>query len=113
MSKKNVYRGSGNIFADIGVSDPERTHTRAQIMSRITDIIHELDLTQTEAAKVLGLKQGRVSELMNGKLSKFSLDHLLQLLNALDRDVEIVIKPRRRHSKRAKVSVTVKKKASA
>ncbi|MEZ4754352.1 MAG: helix-turn-helix transcriptional regulator [Bdellovibrionota bacterium] len=113
MNKKEIYRGSGNIFSDIDISDSERTFARAQIMSRITDIIESLNLTQNEAAKILGLKQGRVSELMNGKLDKFSLDHLFTLLNLLGRDIEIVIKPRKRKSKQAGVRVVMTKKKSA
>lgn len=87
-------RSSGNVFADLGVPDPERTLARAQVMLRITDILSERGVTQREAADILGISQPKVSNLINGKLSQFSLDHLFQLLNALDRDVEITIKPK-------------------
>ena len=93
-SKEKVHRGSGNVFADIGVAHPERVLARAQIMSRIAEIIRERGLTQNRASKVLGIPQSKVSCLMNGKLSMFSLDHLFEFLNALDRDVEIIIKPK-------------------
>jgi predicted XRE-type DNA-binding protein len=104
MSEK-IVRGSGNVFKDIGVSDPERTMIRAQIMSRITEIIKERGFNQTQAGKVLKLTQSKVSNLMNGKLSVFSLEHLLRLLNALERDVEIIIKPKSPHEKFATTSV--------
>ena len=91
-----VHRGSSNVFADIGVAHPERVLARAQVMSRITDIITERGLTQKQAAALLGIPQSKVSCLMNGKLSMFSLDHLFELLNALDHDVEIIIKPKTR-----------------
>lgn len=93
-NKEKTYKGSDNIFADIGVAHPERVMARAQVMTRITEIINERDLTQKEAAELLGIPQSKVSCLMNGKLSMFSLDHLFELLNALDRDVEIVIRPK-------------------
>ena len=93
-SKEKVHRGSGNVFADLGVAHPERVLARAQIMSRIAEIIREKGLTQSRASKLLGIPQSKVSCLMNGKLSMFSLDHLFELLNALDRDVEIIIKPK-------------------
>lgn len=93
MSEK-MQRGSSNIFEDIGVSDPERTLIRAKLMSRITEIIKERGLNQTRAAEILNLKQPKVSNLMNGKLSMFSLEHLFRMLNALDTDVEIIIKPK-------------------
>ncbi len=86
--------GSGNIFADMGDPDSERTHARSQLMHRITDIIKEHKLTQTQAGKILDIDQPRVSDLMNGKLSKFSMEVLVSMLNKLDRNVEILIKPK-------------------
>jgi predicted XRE-type DNA-binding protein len=80
---KKVRRGSGNVFADIGVSHPERVTARAQIMSRIAGIIRERDLTQAEAASLLNISQLKVSDLMNGKLSVFSLEQLRKILKAL------------------------------
>lgn len=96
MSKreKEIHAGSGNVFSDIGALHPERVLARAQIMSQIAKILEDRNLTQREAGKILDLPQSKVSCLMNGKLSIFSLEHLLSLLNALDRDVEIIIKPK-------------------
>ena len=74
-------------------------------MSRVSDIIHERGLTQKRASTLLGIPQSKVSCLMNGKLSMFSLDHLFELLNALDRDVEIIIKPKTRQEKFATTQV--------
>ncbi|MBI3315266.1 MAG: XRE family transcriptional regulator [Candidatus Omnitrophica bacterium] len=104
MSTK-IHRGSGNVFADIGVAHPERVLARSQIMSRITAIIRDKDLTQKQAAELLGIPQSKVSCLMNGKLSMFSLDHLFELLNALDRDVEIIVKPKTKEEKIASTHV--------
>jgi predicted XRE-type DNA-binding protein len=92
--KEKIYKSSGNVFEDLGLPHPERVMARAQIMLRITEIIKDKDLTQKQTAELLGIPQSKVSCLMNGKLSMFSLDHLFELLNALDRDVEIIIKPR-------------------
>lgn len=88
----DFVKSSGNIFEDIGDSDAKSTLTRAEIMSRIVDIINDKGLSEIEAAEVLGISQTKVSLLMNGKLSQFFLDELFLLLNALDKDVEIVIK---------------------
>ena len=104
MSTK-IYRGNGNVFADIGVAYPERVLARAQIMSRISDIIQDRGLTQKQASELLDIPQSKVSCLMNGKLSMFSLDHLFELLNALDRDVEIIIKPKTKEEKTASTHV--------
>jgi predicted XRE-type DNA-binding protein len=102
-----VHRGSGNIFADIGTAYPERTLARAQIMFRIAEIIKKLNLTQKEASDLLDIPQSKVSCLINGKLSMFSLDHLLMLLNKLGRDVEIIIKPKLKEEKVASTHVLV------
>ncbi len=104
-TKEKIHRGSGNVFADMGVAHPERVLARAQIMFRISEIIKERGLTQKKAAKLLDLPQSKVSSLVNGKLSMFSLDHLFELLNALDRDVEIIIKPKTREEKYATTQV--------
>lgn len=106
-TKEKIHRGSENVFADIGVAHPERVMARAQIMSRISEIIKERDLTQKEASELLGIPQSKVSCLINGKLSMFSLDHLFELLNALDRDVEIIIKLKTKEEKFATTHVIV------
>ncbi len=103
--KENIHRGSGNVFVDLGVAHPERVLARAQIMSRIADIIKERSLTQKEASELLGISQPKISCLMNGKLSQFSLDFLFEMLNALGRSVDIIIKPKKRAEKFASTHV--------
>lgn len=104
-TQEKIHRGSDNIFEDIGVAHSERVMSRARIMSRVADIIKKRGLTQKEAAALLDIPQSKVSCLMNGKLSMFSLDHLFELLNALDRDVEIIIKPKNKEEKFASTHV--------
>ena len=103
--KGKIEKEIGNVFADIGVAHPERVQARAQIMSRVAEIIRERNLTQQKASKLLGIPQSKVSCLMNGKLSMFSLDHLFELLNALDREVEIFIRPRTKEERVATTHV--------
>lgn len=105
MNKEKACRENDNVFEDVGIFHPERVMARAQIMSRISEIIKERRLTQKAAAGLLGIPQSKVSCLMNGKLSMFSLDHLFELLNALDRDVEIIIKPKTKQEKFATTNV--------
>lgn len=102
---KKIHRGSGNVFADIGLVFPERVQARAEIMFLIAGIIKKRGLTQKQAAKVLGIPQSKVSCLVNGKLSMFSLDHLFQLLNSLGNDVEITVKPKTKSEKTATTHV--------
>lgn len=103
VDDRRITHGSGNVFADLGVSDPEEARARAQLLLRIKDIIAEGGMTQAEVARVLGVDQPQVSKLVNGTLSVFSMDRLIHFLNALDRDVEIVVKPK--ENKRARVLV--------
>jgi predicted XRE-type DNA-binding protein len=104
-TKEIIHRGSDNVFADIGIAHPERVQARAQVMFLISEIIKKLGLTQKQTSALLGIPQSKVSCLMNGKLSNFSMDHLFELLNALDSDVEIIIKPKTKEEKTATTHV--------
>jgi predicted XRE-type DNA-binding protein len=88
-----VEESGGNVFADLDVPNPEETLAKAELARRIAEIIAERKLTQTGAAAVLGVDQPKVSALLRGKLDGFSTDRLFRFLNALGRDVEIVIRP--------------------
>lgn len=94
MTKKIIERSSGNVFADLGLNAPRELQAKAQLAHRIDEIIRERNLTQAEAAEALGATQPIVSRLMNGQLHGFSLERLIRFLNALDRDIEIVVRPR-------------------
>lgn len=107
-SKEKIKKSSGNVFQDLGISNPDRALVRAQIMHSIAEIIRKSGLTQQQASKLLGIPQPKVSCLMNGKLSMFSLDHLFELLNTLDRNIEIIIKPKAKKEKVATTKVWLK-----
>src|SRR5262249_3351202 len=83
----------GNVFADLGIADPEDPLANAELARAISTLITGRHLTQSQAAEVLGIDQPKVSALMRGRLTGFSIDRLLRFLRALDRDVEIVVKP--------------------
>ena len=104
-TKETIHKGSDNVFADIGVTHPERVQARAQVMFLVSDIIKKRGLTQKQAAAMLGIPQSKVSCLVNGRLSNFSMDHLFELLNALDTDVEIIVKPKTKEEKSATTHV--------
>lgn len=90
-----VEASSGNVFADLGLPDPDESLAKAELARRICAILTERGLTQETAAAVLGVDQPKVSALLRGKLSGFSTDRLFRFLNALGQDVEIVIRLRR------------------
>ena len=87
-----VERGSGNVFADLGFADADAHIVKAELVSRIDDIVRDRGLTQTEAARVMGASQPDVSRLLRGDFREYSLERLFRLLNALGRDIDIVIR---------------------
>lgn len=91
-----VTRGSGNVFADLGFDEveAEELQVKAELTRQIYNRIKALGLTQKQAGTRLGIGQPDVSKLMNSRYAGFSTDRLLALLNALDVDVEIVLRPR-------------------
>ena len=103
-ARVSIEESSGNVFADLGLENPEGLLAKAELVQRIADIIAERKLTQVRAAKLLGIDQPKVSALLRGKLDGFSTDRLFRFLNALGRDVEIVIRPAR-HSHEAATRV--------
>lgn len=95
MTKEiEVQASNGNVFADLGLENAEELLVKAELARRISSIITAQQMTQTEAAELLGIDQPKVSALINGKLAGFSTARLFRFLNALGRDVEIVVKPK-------------------
>lgn len=87
---------SGNIFADLGVEEPEEHLAKAQLVGRIADAIAARGVTQQRAAEMLGVPQPKVSALLRGDFTGFSLERLFRLLIALDNDISIVVAPKSR-----------------
>ncbi len=100
-----VTESSGNVFADLGVAEPEEEMTKAQLASHIRHTIKRRRLTQLQAGHLMGLDQPKVSALMNGRLAGFSSDRLMRFLAALGQDVEIVVKARSRRRSRGQIRV--------
>ena len=103
--KPSVTKGSGNVFADLGLAEPETTLAKAELARRINAIIRERGLKQTEAAELLGIDQAKISALSHGRLAGFSTDRLFRFLNALGRDVQIVIRSKPASRKQAHVTI--------
>ena len=96
-----VTVGSDNVFADLGLANPEEELLKAKLIREIRGIIKRRKLTQAKAATVLGLKQPDVSALVTGRVGKFSIDRLVRCLDRLDYKVDVVVrhKPRRAPSR--------------
>ena len=110
MAKKRkteiaVTTSSGNVFADLGFTEPEEELARAKLASRIRQIVKERRLTQMAAADLMGIDQPKVSALLNGRLANFSSERLMRLLTALGQDVDIVLRDKPRSQNRGRVRV--------
>lgn len=100
-----IARGSGNVFADLNFPDAEERQTKLRLAYALNSIMEAKGLTQAAAATRLGLNQPKVSALRNYRLEGFSVERLMTLLNALDQDIEIVIRAKPRSRAAAKISV--------
>src|SRR5688572_15403607 len=83
---------SGNVFADLGIPNPDLALAKAELVEHIRALITERNLTQAQAGQVLGLDQPKVSGLLRGRVAGYSLDRLFRFLNALGQQVEINIR---------------------
>lgn len=90
--KNNIKfeKGSGNVFKDLGLDNPEDRLAKAKIASMLYDIIEERKLTQKEAGTILKVSQPKISALRNGKLDGFSMERLFSFLCALEAQPELV-----------------------
>ena len=100
-----VQASSGNVFADLGLANPDELLIKAELVRQISNSIDARGLTQAEAARILGIDQPKVSALLNGKLSGFSTDRLFRFLNALGSDVEIRVVPKPRLESQAQTKI--------
>jgi predicted XRE-type DNA-binding protein len=93
VDDRRVTRSSGNVFADLGLPDAEELLLKAQIASLISETIRLRGLSQAEAAVRMGTTQPNVSNIVTGRLDRFSLEKLLFFVRAFGQDVEIKVRP--------------------
>ncbi len=114
MSEENEYTvGSDNLFADLGLPNSDQVLAKTDLAFQISRIIEERGLTQAQAAEILGLDQPKVSALVRGKVSGYSIERLTRFLNALGSDVEIVVRPKPRNRDQARLRVVDERRRSA
>ena len=101
-----IVRGTKNVFADLGYPDAAERQAKLRLAYALNQVLEERKMSQAEAAKVLGVTQPKVSALRHYKLAGFSVERLMNLLTALDQDVEIVIKRKPRSRRAARISVS-------
>lgn len=110
---RTVEESSGNVFADLGYPNAEEALAKSRLAQRIGDIIEKQELTQVEAASILGIDQPKVSKLMRGQLREFSTERLIRFLNALGQDVEIVVRDKSPRNKEHATVTVVTRRAAA
>jgi predicted XRE-type DNA-binding protein len=100
-----IIRGTGNVFADLGYPDAAERNSKLRLAFALNQVLEKRKLSQAEAAEVLGVTQPKVSALRHYKLAGFSVERLMNLLTALDQDIEIVIRQKPRSRRAARISV--------
>lgn len=102
-----VHGGSGNVFSDLGLPNADELLIKAELAHQISEIISARGLTQTDAAGILGIDQPKVSALVRGKLSGFSIERLFRFLNILGSSIEIRILPSSQSESQAQTRVVL------
>jgi predicted XRE-type DNA-binding protein len=105
LRSAEVEEGTGNVFRDLGVKNPDEALMKAKIAFVIGTLIRDLGLTQSAVAAKLGIDQPKVSLILRGRLREFSVERLFRFVSALEQDITITIRPRRRNSTGQRVVV--------
>jgi predicted XRE-type DNA-binding protein len=100
-----ITRGSTNVFEDLGYPDAVERQAKLRLAYALNRVVERRGLTQAAAATLLGLSQPKVSALRNYKLAGFSVERLMNLLTALDQDIDIVIRRKARSRKGGRITV--------
>jgi predicted XRE-type DNA-binding protein len=98
-------QGSTNVYADLGSPDADEMLVKAQLATKIKQIIKERSLTQQRAAEVLGMPQPKLSNMLRGQFRGISEAKMLECLAKLGRDVQIVVGPARHSTEAGRVEV--------
>ena len=103
--KTEVEAGTGNIFADLGFLDAKERTLKVELAVEVNRILAARGLAQERAARVLGLRQPHVSDLVRYRLDRFSVERLMDFLTRLGKDVQIRIAARPAGRRRSAVQV--------
>lgn len=103
--REPVTRGTGNVFADLGIPQAAQRQVKLRLAYVLNQVLEARKLSQADTARVLGVTPPKALALRHYKLAGFSVERLMNLLTALGRDVEIVIKQRPRSRQSARITV--------
>jgi predicted XRE-type DNA-binding protein len=109
MARKRtrVQVGTGNVFADLGFAEAKDLKLKVQLAVEVNRVLEQRQLPQDRVARLLGIRQPHVSELVRYRLDRFSVERLMDFLTRLGRNVEIRIARRRPGVRRSPVQVHV------
>jgi len=102
--RPKVERGSGNIFADLGLPDAEDMLLKSSIVIELRRLIQQRKLTQTAAAKLVGVSQADLSKILRGHFRGYSEAKLMRMLTAFGQDIEITTRPHRRSGEAGRIT---------
>jgi predicted XRE-type DNA-binding protein len=85
-------RGSTNVYADLGYKSADEMLVKAQLVTKIAEILTERGYTQTKSAALLGIPQPKLSKMLRGQFRGFSERKLMDCLTLLGRDIDIVVR---------------------
>jgi predicted XRE-type DNA-binding protein len=101
----SITHGSTNVFDDLGYVDAAERQTKTRLALALNELLKRRRLKQREAALLLGIAQPKVSALKNYRLDQFSVEKLMELLTALNQDIEIMIRPHFNSHEAVRISV--------
>jgi predicted XRE-type DNA-binding protein len=104
---ETIAEGTGDVFLDLGFQDAGERKLRVQLAMRINELLQDRKLTQAKVALIFGIPQPHISELKHYKLNRFSSERLMHFITLLDRDVEIIIRPKAKGHVSGMLSVLV------
>ena len=105
MAKRiQARKGSGNVFADLGLANPEERLLKSSILIELGRLIRERGLTQIKAAKLVGISQPDLSRLLRGDFDDYSAERLMKMLTVFEQDIEIIMKPNRKAGKPGRIT---------
>jgi predicted XRE-type DNA-binding protein len=93
---KQYMKGANSVYVDLGRADAAEMLLKAELVTKINDIIKRRRLTQAAAAEILGIPQPKLSKMLRGEFRRISEDRMMRCLVALGHDVRILVKPARK-----------------
>ena len=97
----SLVRGSGNVFRDLGLANPETRQLKAILAGQVTRVLAERGLSTRQAQNLTGIDHGDFSRVRSAKPSRFTVDRLIAMLEGLGQEVEVTVDVRPRAPGRA------------